>query len=78
MLTLRWDRFTGFDRYYALENATAERDAARAELRSVQLNASTAVWTAYYDFRSARARNHHRSDRRRGRPDGGTLYAHPN
>jgi len=54
MLTLRWDLFTGFDRYYALQNAIAERDAARAELRSVQLSASTAVWTAYYDFRSAR------------------------
>jgi outer membrane protein len=54
MLTLRWNLFTGFDRYYGVQKAIAERDAARAELRSVQLNASTAVWTAYYDFRSAR------------------------
>jgi len=53
-LTLRWNLFTGFDRYYGVQKAIAERDAARAELRSTQLNASTAVWTAYYDFRSAR------------------------
>jgi outer membrane protein len=54
MLTLRWNLFTGFDRYYGMQKAIAERDAARAELRSIQLNASTAVWTTYYDFRSAR------------------------
>jgi outer membrane protein len=54
MLTLRWNLFTGFDRYYGVQKALAERDAARADLRSIQLNASTAVWTAYYDFRSAR------------------------
>jgi outer membrane protein len=54
MLTLRWNLFTGFDRYYGVQKALADRDAARAELRSTQLNASTAVWTAYYDFRSAR------------------------
>lgn len=53
-LTLRWNLFTGFDRYYGVQKAIAERDAARAELRSTQLSASTAVWTAYYDFRSAR------------------------
>jgi outer membrane protein len=54
MLTLRWNLFTGFQRYYGVQKAMAERDTARAELRSMQLNASTAVWTAYYDFRSAR------------------------
>jgi outer membrane protein TolC len=54
MLTLRWNLFTGFDRYYGVQNAIAQRDAARAELRSIQLNASTTVWTAYYDFRSSR------------------------
>jgi len=53
-LTLRWNLFTGFDRYYGVRKATAERDAARAELRSIQLTASTTVWTGYYDFRSAR------------------------
>jgi len=56
-LTLRWNLFTGFDRYYGERKAIAERDAARAELRSTQLNASTAVWTGYYDFRSARKKD---------------------
>ena len=54
LLTLRWDLFTGFDRYYGLQKATAARDAARSELKSLQLNVITAVWTAYYDYLSAR------------------------
>jgi outer membrane protein len=53
-LTMRWDLFTGFDRYYAVRNATAERGAALSELRSLQLNAIAATWTAYYDFLSAK------------------------
>jgi outer membrane protein TolC len=54
LLTLRWDLFTGFDRYYGLQKATAARDAARSELKSLQLNVITGVWTAYYDYRSAK------------------------
>jgi outer membrane protein len=54
LLTLRWDLFTGFGRYYGLQNATAARDAARSELRSLQLNVITGVWTAYYDYLSAK------------------------
>lgn len=54
LLTLRWNLFTGFDRYYGVKKAIAERNAGRAELKSVQLNTITAVWMAYYDFRSAR------------------------
>jgi outer membrane protein TolC len=54
LLTLRWNLFTGFQRYYGVSKATAERNAARSELKSLQLTAINAVWTAYYDFRSAR------------------------
>ncbi len=54
LLTLRWNLFTGFDRYYAVRKATAQRDKARAELKSLELEVSAAVWKAYYDFFSAR------------------------
>ena len=54
LLSLRWDLFTGFDRYYGLQKATAARDAARSELKTLQLNVITAVWTAYYDYLSAK------------------------
>ncbi len=53
-LTMRWDLFTGFDRYYAVQKATAERGAALSELRSLQLNVIAGTWTAYYDFLSAK------------------------
>jgi outer membrane protein TolC len=53
-LTMRWDIFTGFDRYYALQKATAERSAALAELKSAQLSIIAATWTTYYDFVSAK------------------------
>ena len=53
-LTMRWDLFTGFDRYYAEQKATAERGAALSELRSLQLNVIAGTWTAYYDFLSAK------------------------
>ncbi len=54
LVTLRWDLFTGFDRYYGVQKATAERDAARSELKALQLNATATVWKAYYDFASAK------------------------
>jgi outer membrane protein len=54
LLSLRWDLFTGFDRYYGVQKAMAQRNAARSELKSLQLNVIATVWTAYYDFRSAR------------------------
>ena len=53
-LTMRWDLFTGFDRYYAVRKAAAERGAALSEVRTVQLNVIAATWTAYYDFLSAK------------------------
>ncbi len=54
MMTLRWNLFTGFDRYYGVQKATAARDASRSELRLLQINAVAAVWRAYYDFLSAK------------------------
>jgi outer membrane protein TolC len=52
-LTLRWNLFTGFERNYGVQKAIADRNAAREQLKSLELNAVTAVWTAYYDFHSA-------------------------
>jgi outer membrane protein len=54
LMMLRWNLFTGFDRYYGVQRATAQRDAARTELKSLQLNVTAAVWTAYYDYLSAK------------------------
>ncbi|MGO9603126.1 MAG: TolC family protein [Candidatus Binataceae bacterium] len=53
LLTLRWNLFTGFDRYYGLRGATAKRNLARSELRSLELNVVATVSRAYYDFASA-------------------------
>ncbi len=54
LVTLKWDLFTGLDRYYGVQKATAERNSARAQLKSLQLSATAAVWTAYYDYLSAK------------------------
>ena len=54
LLTLRWELFTGFDRYYGVRKATAERNMARSQLKSLELEVVATVWRAYYDFRSAR------------------------
>ena len=54
LMTLRWNVFTGFGRYYGVRKAIAERDAARSELRSIQLNTTSTVWTAYYDYLSSK------------------------
>lgn len=54
LLTLKWNLFTGFDRYYSVGKATAERNAARAELKSLELDATATVWRSYYDFLSAK------------------------
>jgi outer membrane protein len=54
LLTLRWNLFTGFDRYYGVRSATAEQNAARSQLKSLELDVVSAVWRAYYDFLSAR------------------------
>jgi len=54
LLTLRWNLFTGFDRYYGVHRATAERNAARSQLKSLELDVVATVWRAYYDFLSAK------------------------
>ena len=54
LLSLRWNLFTGFDRYYGVRKATAQRNAARAELKSLELDVVASVWRAYYDFLSAK------------------------
>jgi outer membrane protein len=54
LLTLRWNLFTGFDRYYGVRKATAERNLARSELKSLELDVVATVWRAYYDFLSAK------------------------
>lgn len=53
LLTLRWNLFTGFDRYYGVRKAKAERNAARSQLKSLELDVVAAAWRAYYDFISA-------------------------
>jgi outer membrane protein TolC len=57
LLTLRWNLFTGFERYYGVQKAIADRNASREQLKSLELNAVTAVWTAYYDFHSAQKKH---------------------
>jgi len=54
LFTLRWDLFTGFDRYYGVRKATAERNVAQSKLKSLELDVVATVWRAYYDFLSAR------------------------
>ena len=54
LLTLRWNLFTGFDRYYGVRSATAQRNAARSQLKSLELDIVATVWRAYYDFLSAK------------------------
>ena len=54
LLSLRWNLFTGFDRYYGVRKATAERNLARSELKSLELSVVATVWRAYYDFVSAK------------------------
>jgi len=54
MFNLEWDLFTGFDRLNAIREAEAGRDAARAELATLQLETTAAVWRAYFNYRAAR------------------------
>lgn len=54
LVNLDWNLFEGFDRVNAVREAEAERDAARAELASLQLETTAAVWRAYFNYRAAR------------------------
>jgi len=53
-VTLRWDVFTGFSRINSIRQAEAERDAARADLTSGELDVAANVWRAYYSYLTAR------------------------
>ncbi len=50
LVTLKWDIFTGFQRLNAIREAQAQREAARAQLRSSELDLSAEVWSAYFTF----------------------------
>ncbi len=53
LLTLRWDSFTGFRHLNDQRQAEAEREAARADLRTLEVDAVAEVWRAYYEFESS-------------------------
>jgi outer membrane protein TolC len=56
LATLRWDIFTGFRRLNDVRRAEDERDVARAELRSEELNTIAEMWRAYFELDSSRSK----------------------
>ena len=56
LLTLRWDIFTGFERLNNLRRAESDRDVARAELRSAEINTIAEMWRAYFELESSRSK----------------------
>ena len=56
LLTLRWDIFTGFERLNNLRRAESDRDVARAELRSAEINTIAEMWRAYFELDSSRSK----------------------
>jgi outer membrane protein len=56
LLTLRWDVFTGFKRLNDLRTAEDERDVARADLRSAEIDVIAEMWRAYFELDSSRSR----------------------
>lgn len=56
LLTIRWDIFTGFKRLNDVRGAEADRDAAGAQLKSLEVDAISSVWRAYYEFQTALSR----------------------
>jgi outer membrane protein len=56
MLTINWDLFTGFKRLNDVRQAEADRDAAGAQLKSLEVDAISSVWRAYYEFQTALSR----------------------
>jgi outer membrane protein len=56
LLTLRWDIFTGFRRLNDVRRAEYDRDVARAELRTTEINAIAQVWHAYFAVESSRSK----------------------
>lgn len=53
-LTMQWDLFTGLRRLNDIRQAAAQRETARAEVESVEVDAIAQVWRAYFQFKSAR------------------------
>lgn len=56
LLTLKWDIFTGFKRLNDLRQAQADREIARAELRTAEIDTIAQVWRAYYEFESSQSK----------------------
>jgi outer membrane protein len=56
LLTIKWDIFTGFKRLNDVRQAEADRDAASAQLKSLEVDAISSVWRAYYEFQTALSR----------------------
>jgi outer membrane protein TolC len=56
LLTLRWDLFTGFRRLNDVRRAEDNREVARAELRSAEINTIAEVWRAYFEVGSSRSK----------------------
>jgi len=56
LLTINWDIFTGFKRLNDVRGAEASRDAASAQLKSLEVDAISSVWRAYYEFQTALSR----------------------
>ncbi|MBF6569925.1 MAG: TolC family protein [Candidatus Binataceae bacterium] len=53
LITLQWDLFTGFRRHNDLRRAQADREAAKQDVRALDLDATAEVWRAYYEFKSS-------------------------
>ena len=56
LLTLKWDIFTGFKRLNDLRRAEADREVARADLKTLEIDAISQVWRAYYEFESSQSK----------------------
>jgi outer membrane protein TolC len=52
-VSLKWDIFTGFSHVNSIKEAEAQRDAARADLASAELDVAANVWRAYFTYRTA-------------------------
>ena len=53
-LTLKWELFTGLSRINSIRQTEAERNQARAELTSAELDVAAEVWRAYYSYVTAK------------------------
>jgi outer membrane protein len=53
-VSVKWDIFTGFSHINSLRQAEAERDAARADLQSSEIDVAANEWRAYFSYRTAR------------------------